>query len=204
MKNLRTLFILLALLLLSSPLTASRITYAEEWYKLYHTQLHRYPADELNNLIFLERALEAKFNNALYALAPIQNEQEWRYYQLLFKLHVHLQIVRTYMTLAMKYDREKVYFYNAPWRDANLRSLLIAEEYYNRALFFWQAAQPWVAELNAPAFRWMHISALSNWKNDLSKINNGDLDFEKIIARHLNTLQEHRTFFESLEIAPTP
>ncbi len=197
------LLTLLTILFIGSPLTASRITYAEEWYKLYHTHLHRYPADELDNLIFLERALEAPFSNALYALAPIQNENEWAYYQRLFKLHVNLQIVRTYMTLAMKYDREKVYFYNAPWRDANLRSLLIAEEYYNRALFFWAATQPWIEELNSPSFRWIHIPALNNWKQELTKINNGDLDFEKIIARHLNTLQEHRAFFESLEITPS-
>jgi hypothetical protein len=197
------LLILLAFLVMGNPLMASRITYAEEWYKLYHMHLHRYPADELDNLIYLERALDAHFSNALYALAPIQNEKEWEYYQLLFKLHVNLQIVRTYMAIAMKYDREKVYFYNAPWRDANLRSLLIAEEYYQRALFFWQATKPWIEQLNTPAFRWMHIPALNNWQQELTKINNGDLDFEKIINRHLNTLQEHRSFFESLEITPS-
>ncbi|WDI35968.1 hypothetical protein PVA45_02635 [Entomospira entomophila] len=192
----RIISILATTLLLCSPLTLSansRITYAEEWYNLYHLHLHRYPEDEFENLIYLERALQADFSNPRYALAVIETADEWQLYRYLFKMHVNLQLVRTYMALADKYDRKHVYFYNQPWKDQNLRSLDIAEKYYQRAYFFWDETLKWVEAINnEKGLRWIHLGDINQWHNELTFIREGKLDFQKILDRHIKRLESNR------------
>jgi hypothetical protein len=178
---------------------STRITYAEEWYNLYHLHLNRYAEDEFDNLVYLERALTADFSNPLYALAKINTADEWQLYRYLFKLHVNLQIVRTYMAMADKYDHKHVYFYNAPWRDVNLRSLDIAEKYYQRALYFWHEALQWVDLIDNPTFRWMYLAEIGAWHNELKLIKENKLDFEKILQRHLTKLESNRQKFLAMD-----
>lgn len=198
-KAVKRLFCLVtALFVLDAPLAAYRITYAEEWYNLYHQHLYMYPEELADNLMYLEEALKANFSNPLYALAKINDETEWERYRYLFKLHVHLQIIRTYIQLAVKYDKQKAYFYNAPWKEQNLRSLDIAEKYYNRALFFWESSKEWVSKANNRHLRWVYFSETAQWHEELRRINEGELDFEKIIGRHLRNLAATRTAFNSM------
>ncbi|NIZ47086.1 hypothetical protein PVA44_02550 [Entomospira nematocerorum] len=199
----RTIAILISSFFLFSTqglLANSRITYAEEWYNLYHLHLHRYPEEEFANLIYLERALQADFSNPRYALAIIETADEWQLYRYLFKMHVNLQLVRTYMALASKYDRQHVYFYNQPWKEQNLRSLDIAEKYYQRAYFFWDEALNWVEVIHSEkGLRWIHLGDINHWHNEFTYIQEGKLDFQKILNRHMKRLESNRQKFLEMD-----
>ena len=53
------------------PANAYFVTYKEQYYRLYHLHLIQYPDDTMENIYWLEKALEADFCNPLYALALI-------------------------------------------------------------------------------------------------------------------------------------
>ncbi|MGL4524552.1 MAG: hypothetical protein ACRCVN_03400 [Spirochaetia bacterium] len=196
----RRLLIIFSFLIISHhSVWAYKIQYAEQWYKLFHQHLYRMPEDEAENLAYLEESLKAPFANPLYALARINDKQEWEFYRYLFKLHVNLQIVRTYRQIGMKYDREFVYFFNAPFKRQNLESLEIAEKYYQRALYFWNEALPWVEKANDKRFRWMYLPEIANWRNELRQINESQLDFEKILGQDLSRLEKNRAQFEAMD-----
>jgi hypothetical protein len=197
MNKLIFLFIFSAFSL--SSLHAYKIIYAEQWYKLYHQHLYRYPEDEWQNLVFLEEALKAPFANPLYALAKIENELQWERYRYLFKLHSNLQIVRTYIQLAVKYDKKNAYFFNAPWREQNLQSLDIAQKYYERALYFWQEALVWAEQAGDARFRWIDLPEINFWQDELRAINDKSLDFSLIINKHLEKLEATRAAFEAMD-----
>ncbi|MCL2520349.1 MAG: hypothetical protein FWE37_05035 [Spirochaetaceae bacterium] len=192
------LTLLFLLFLVPQTGEARLIVTAEQWYRLYHQHLHRIPENEWENLVYLENALNAPFANPLNALTRITSETEWQRYQYLFRMHVNLQIVRTYIAIATKYDRQRVYFFNAPWRRQNLESLEMAEAFYGRALFFWQQALPYIELLNRPEFRWIEQPEIRFWQDELSQIRRGALNFELIINNHLERVALHRDFFENL------
>ena len=161
--------------------------------------MDRMPDDELENLVYLEEALKAPFANPLYALAHIQNKTDWEYYRYLFKMHVNLQIVRTYRQMGVKYDRRFVYFFNAPWKEQNLESLEIAEKFYRRAIYFWHQALQWVEKANDKRFRWIELNEVAFWKNELRQINEKEVDFEKILNKDLEKLEANRKLFEAMD-----
>lgn len=179
--------------------TNTHIIYAEEWYRLYHQHLHRYPENEHQNLIYLENALLANFSNPLFALSRINTAAEWQVYRYLFKMHVNLQIIRTYMALADKYDRQHVYFYNAPWRKQNLESLNIAEQFYKRSYYFWNEALKWVDLLNDSSLKWIHLTDISYWHDELILIKEEKLNFEKILNKKIEHLNTNRQKFLNMD-----
>ncbi|NIZ18406.1 hypothetical protein [Entomospira culicis] len=176
----------------------TRIVYTEQWYRLYHQHLLRSPSDEFENLVYLEHALNAEFSHPLYALAKIESADQWQLYRYLFKMHLNLQMVRTYMALADKYDRRNVPFYSAPWKEQSLKNLDIAENYYQRARYFWDEALIWIEQMDNPDFRWIYIPEISNWHNERTLIRENKLDFAKILDRHLAKLQENREKLHAL------
>lgn len=186
-------------ILLDIPTSAYKIYYAEQWYKLFHQHMDRMPDDELENLLYLEEALKAPFANPLYALARIQNKTDWEYYRYLFKMHVNLQIVRTYRQIGVKYDRKAVYFFNAPFKRQNLESLEIAEKYYQSALYFWDQALEWVEKANDRRFRWINLEEIAFWQNELRQINEQEVDFRKILHQDLQKLAANRSIFEAMD-----
>ena len=105
--------------------SAYRVLYAEQYYKLYHLHFYQYPDDTMENIFYLERALQADFANPLYALARVDTRDQWAQYRTLFKMHVNLKLVELYLALGVKYDKQVAYFYNAPWREQNLVLLLL-------------------------------------------------------------------------------
>ena len=52
-------------------LPAYFVTYKEQYYKLYHIHYQQYPDDTLENIYWLEKAINADFCNPLYALGKI-------------------------------------------------------------------------------------------------------------------------------------
>ena len=117
MVYINRLFLVTCLITIPSiRVSAVRIQYAEQFYKLGHKSLHRYPQDSAENIWYLSMALRAPFANPLNALAVIENETEWEKYRNLFVMHVYLRITNEYLEMAAKYDKFKAYFYNYPWK----------------------------------------------------------------------------------------
>ena len=200
MKLLRRLIILFLFLLLSTGnLSAWKVQYAEQFYKLYHQHLYRYPEDGAENLWYLSMALRSPFANPLNALAEIENEKEWEKYRNLFSMHMYLRIIDEYLAMAAKYDKFNAYFFNYPWKSANLDSLRTAEKYYELALESWELARSYGEVAREPRFRWIDLDDIRYWEDEAFRIENGDLDYRDIIEAHLSRLERVRDEFESMD-----
>lgn len=193
----KRLFLLGLLALTSvSPASAYKILYAEQWYKLVHDHLHQDPDNTLENIYYLERALRADFANPLNALTVIRDEKEWARYRALFRMHVNLLLVRQTLTLGSNFDKQHAYFYNYPWKAANLDSLDKAEKIYQTAFGYWKDAQLWAAEAaNKPPI-W--FESLQYWIDEQNRIETKDLDYTRIIQKQLDRLASVRAQFQAM------
>lgn len=200
MTQLRRIVALLTLLMLPvANLPAWKIEYAEQFYKLYHQHMYRYPEESAENLWYLSMALKSPFANPLNALAKIENELEWEKYRNLFSMHVYLRIVSEYLNLAAKYDKFNAHFHNYPWKSANLDSLKSAEAYYKLALESWEMARLYGETARERRFRWIHLDEIQFWEDEAFRIENEELDYGDIIAVHLARLERVRSGFASMD-----
>jgi len=192
----RLLVLVLFVLASASPVQAYKILYAEQWYKMVHRHLSETPDDALENIYYLERALRADFANPLNALVPIRDEKEWARYRALFRMHVNLLLVQQTLTLATSFDKQQAYFYNYPWKAANLDSLSKAETIYQKAFGYWKDAQTFAAEAaNSPPI-W--FESLQFWIDEQNRIETKDLDYTRIIQKQLDRVAEVRAKFQAM------
>lgn len=199
MKPRRIFIIFVFLFVSSASLHAWKIQYAEQFYELYHQQLYRYPEDSAENVWYLSMALRAPFANPLNAVAEIENEKEWEKYRNLFVMHMYLRIVDEYLAMAAKYDKFNAYFFNYPWKSANIDSMRTAEQYYELALESWGLAQSYSEVAREPRFRWINLEEIQYWEDEAFRIETGDLDYRDIIEAHLSRLERVRDEFESMD-----
>lgn len=199
MKSRRLTIFLILLLLTSTSLHAWKIQYAEQFYELYHQQLYRYPEDSAENVWYLSMALRAPFANPLNAVAQIENEKEWEKYRNLFVMHMYLRIVDEYLAMAAKYDKFNAYFFNYPWKSANIDSMRTAEQYYELALESWELAQSYSEVARETRFRWINLEEIQYWEDEAYRIETGDLDYRDIIEAHLSRLDRVRDEFKSMD-----
>jgi hypothetical protein len=190
----------LALALLPSlSLNAYLVQYKEQYYRLFHLHYIQYPDDSMENIHWLEKALQADFANPLYALALIEDEAQWEKYRYLFMMHVNLKLIEQYLLLGNKWNKRNAYFYNAPWRDQNLESLETAETCYRTALYYWKDAQEWAAKAQDHRFRYMNLRQVQFWEDEAGRIEDQSLDYEKTITRELALLQAVRERFLAMD-----
>lgn len=173
-----------------------KIMYKEEYYKLYHEQLHHYPDDTMEVMFYLEQALTADFANPLNALAKINNPTDWERYRNLFMMHVDLALVHLSLTLASKYDKRVAYFYNAPWKEQNIDSLNTAEIIYKSALGYWTDAKKWSDQ--AWTLRDVHLDQIQDWEDENMRIETGDLDYARIVQIQLDRVARVRAEFQAM------
>ncbi len=198
-NNNRLFSVMLLVTIPVTMLSAIKTQYAEQFYKLSHTSLYRYPEDSAENIWYLSMALRAPFANPLNALAVIENETEWEKYRNLFVMHVYLRITDEYLAMAAKYDKFKAYFYNYPWKSVNLDSLRTAEKFYELAMETWFLAEEYALAARDNRFKWIHLEEIQNWEDQAFRIENRDLDYEDIIDAHLTRLNQVRNEFESMD-----
>jgi len=192
----RLLVLGLLALVAAVPVSAYKIVYAEQWYKLVHRHMSESPDDALENIYYLERSLRADFANPLNALTPIKDEKEWARYRALFRMHVNLLLVQQTLTLGSSFDKQQAYFYNYPWKAANLDSLSKAEKIYQTAFGYWKDAQTYSAEAaNKPPI-W--FENLQFWVDEQNRIETGDLDYTRIIQKQLDRVAEVRAKFQAM------
>ena len=194
-------FLLPVLLLCILPpvgVAAWKIQYAEQFYKLYHQQFSRYPDQSAENIWYLSMALRSPFANPLNALAHIEDKKEWEKYRNLFVMHVYLRITDEYLALADKYDKHKAYFYNFPWKYANIDSLRTARKYYKLALGSWVMAEQYGLAARDEQFRWIILEEIQYWEDEAYRIESMELDYKGIIEAHLDRLSEVQDEFEAM------
>ncbi|MDR0556571.1 MAG: hypothetical protein LBG43_01675 [Treponema sp.] len=201
MKKRRRVFIVVGIFLFSagiSPLSAYYVEYKEQYYRLYHLHYIQYPDDTMENIHWLEMALKADFANPLYAIALIENEIQYEKYRYLFMMHLNLKMIEQYLFLGNKWNKRYAYFYNAPFKEQNLKSLETAETCYRAALVYWKDAKEWAEKARARKFRFIMLERVLFWQDEAGRIERKELDYEKIINRELASIQRVREEFEKM------
>lgn len=183
----------------AARLPAYFVKYKEQYYKLYHIHYQQYPDEIIENIYWLEKAINADFCNPLYALGKITNKTDWEKYRYLFMMHLNIKMTEQHLRLGMKYDKQTAYFYNAPWKEQNIESLTIAEEYYKTALFYWKEATVWAEKANVRKFQFLFLTDLQYWEDERVRIAQKKLDYERTITRELDRLEKVRAEFMQME-----
>ncbi|MDR2072397.1 MAG: hypothetical protein LBP60_03065 [Spirochaetaceae bacterium] len=194
------LFFIIPALGLPPALHAYLVMYKEQYYRLFHVHYNQYPDDTMENIYWLELALKAGFANPLYAVARIETEEQYEKYQYLFMMHLNLKMIEQYLYLANKYNKRHAYFYNAPWKEENLKSLDIAESCFRTARYYWTGARAWAERARESRFRWMKLPNVEFWEDEAYRIVDQEtLDYGKTIDRELAMLQSVREQFLAME-----
>lgn len=179
--------------------SAYRVTYKEEWYRLYHIHYQQYPDDIVENIYWLEKAAGADFCNPLYTGANIQTEKEWEKYRYLFQMHINLKLIEQHIRLGSKYDKKNIYFYDAPWKDEYLRNLELALGNYKAGYYYWQEAKVWYEKADTSQFNFLYITAKQNWEDERERIRTGELDYGKMLEREIARVEKNIEELKSFE-----
>ena len=176
---------LIFIILITAPLSAQarRLYYAEEFY-LYVMNLYQVNASLERNIRFMQWALKAPFDNPVRSLALIETENDFKRYKTLFKLHVNLLIIDSYLQLARRFDKEHIYFFNLWYAEELQESFTIARYYYETALVYWDE----VKRFTELASEFPGSISIDHWEDDLWLIQEGELDYKTIINEHLYKL----------------
>lgn len=197
----RSLVLITTLLVLFAgsvrPVAAYRLLYREQLYELYHRHFTSSPERIAENVYWLEQALRSDFANPLNALAEVSTDREWEWYRGLFTMHINLELVDLYLRWGAQYMKFEAYFYNAPWQRQNLESLDRAEQFFRYAQRYWEAAQRWSQEI--AGIRFVHLEEIQYWEDEHHRIRTGELDYARIIDRHLDRVAEVRAAFAAMD-----
>ena len=195
----KRILISLIFISISTGLFSHDIKYLEGFYNLYVENFYQYPKDVNRNIYYLKAALGVPFSNPLYALAKIENKIQWEKYRYLMYTHINLKLVDSYLQLAKGLDKQKAYFYNAPWKEYNIKSLNEAEWYYLEAKKHWVDAVEWSSLASDEKFMFLYIEDIISFEDESHMIQTGELDYNAIIDKHLKRLNEVRTEFEEMD-----
>lgn len=184
MKKLILWLLIAGIFILPTQVQARRLYYAEEFY-LYVLNLHHTNPNLERNIRFMQWALEAPFDNQVRSLALIETESDFKRYKELFRMHVNLLIIDSYLQLAWRFDKEHVYFFNLWYAEELKESFTIARYFYEVALNYWDEVQRHAANTDETSGR----INLDHWENELYLIQTGELDYAEIIDGHLHRLE---------------
>ena len=193
MKKFKFLFIF-TIIFLFFPLqkaNAYMVKYKEDFYKLYHVHYQQYPDDCMENIYWLEKAVQADFCNPQFVDFKITNEKEWEKYRYLFQMHLNLKLIEQHLRLGRIYDKKCIYFYDAPWKDEYLRNMEKALSCYKAGLYYWQETKVWYEKADAPSFNWLFITDKQNWEDERERIKTGELNYEKMLNREIERLEKN-------------
>lgn len=201
MKKINFIFALLAVLSLLCPPAASAymVKYKEDYYKLFHVHYQQYPDDVIENIYWLEKAVQADFCNPLYTGVKIEDEKDWEKYRYLFMMHINLKLIEQHMRLGRTYDKQVAHFYDAPWKDVYIENLEKAKSCYTAGLFYWKEAKLWAEKANTGSFKFLFITDRQAWEDERERISTGKLDYEKILSREIARVQNVIDAFSKME-----
>jgi|SRR6056297_976702 len=162
--------------------------YLEDYYQLYGMKQY-YNVNSLRmNISRMKAALDSKFRHPSQALTRVETSQEYYKYRNLMYMHINLLIMRNYMRLASRYDKQKIYFYNMDYAKEISESLDIAESLYREAIPYWN-----IAKKHANTASTVKITTdLGKMESERYSIIHGELNFENIIDDHLTRLNKKK------------
>lgn len=192
MKNslLKTLCILIFLTFGIIQANAYVVKYKEDYYKLYHIHYTQASDDCMENIYWLEKAVNADFANPLYAYTKIENEDQWEKYRYIFQMHLNLRLIEQHLRLGRIYDKKVAYFYDAPFKDEYLRNLEKTLSCYQACYYYWTEAQIWAEKASTTKFNFLYITNLQNWEDERERIVSGKLDYKKTLDREIERVQK--------------
>ena len=197
-KIFRAIFAAIALIFTVSPAFSYMVKYKEDYYKLFHVHYQQYPDDVMENIYWLEKAVQADFCNPLYAGVKIDNEDDWEKYRYLFMMHINLKLIEQHLRLGRTYDKKTAKFYDAPWKDFYIENLKKAKSCYEAGLYYWQEAKLWAEKANVGKFKFLFLTDIQNWEDERERVGNGNLDYDKILNREISRVQAVIDDFEKM------
>lgn len=178
----------------NAKVNADPIIYAEQYYLLYAKSNNFQTVNIEQNIFYLQRALMAPFAPVVQALCKINTQEEYIRYKYLFKMHCNFLIMRSYIQLASRFDKEDIYFYNYLYKEMIIESLKVAKYYYELALIYWDLTKK--EAINATEFQKYKID-LPQWEDEHVKIINGIYKYDEIIYSRLENLLKNIGFLEN-------
>lgn len=166
------------------------VKFKEDYYNLYHIHYQQLPDDCLENIYWLEQAVNADFANPQYAVAKIENEDQWEKYRCLFQMHLNLKLIEQHLRLGRIYDKQVAYFYDAPWKKEYLDDLDKTMQCYKACYYYWQEAQLWAEKASVTKFNFLYITQLQNWEDERERITTGELNYKNILDRETTRVQK--------------
>lgn len=166
------------------------VKYKEDYYKLYHIHYAQASDDCIENIYWLEKAVNADFANPLYAYTKIEDEAQWEKYRYIFQMHLNLKLIEQHLRLGRIYDKKVAYFYDAPFKDEYIRNLEKTLSCYQACYYYWTEAQIWAEKASTTKFNFLYITNLQNWEDERERIVSGKLDYKKTLDREIQRVQK--------------
>ncbi len=184
MKKFLIVFVLI-LFTLPVQVQARKLYYAEEFY-LYALNLYHTNPNLERNIRFMQWALKAPFDNQVRSLALIENEYDFRRYKALFRMHVNLLIIDSYLKLATRFDKQHVYYFNLWYAEELKESFTIARYIYQISFNYWEEAKKHAESAEDMPGR----INIDFWEDEQHLIQTGELDYGLIIDEHMQKLEK--------------
>ncbi|MFH0975983.1 MAG: hypothetical protein V1874_09395 [Spirochaetota bacterium] len=162
--------------------------YLEDFYQLYGMKQHYNENSLRKNIDRLKTALACKFRHPSEALVKIDSEAEYLKYRRLMFMHLNILIMRNYMSIASRYDKQSIKFYNSPFAKEINESFDIAEKLYKEAIPYWENAKRYAMDASDIKI----TTDLGFIESERFSIARGDLSYGKIIDDHLKRLSQKR------------
>ncbi len=171
--------------------------YLEDYYLLYGMKQYYNENSLRKNIERLKIALQCKFRHPSQALVKLESDQEYFKYRNLMFMHINMLIMRNYLSIASRYDKRKIDFYNWDYAKEINESFVIAEHYYNEAHPYWQKAVEYANKASSVKI----TTDLGFIETERKKIITGEIDFGKIISGYISGLQTKKQKLAELAAA---
>jgi hypothetical protein len=159
--------------------------YVEDFYELYGMKQYYNENSLRKNIDRLKIAMECKFRHPSEALVQVDTEEEYYKYRNLMFMHINMLIMRNYLKIAARYDKHRIYFYNADFADDIKKSLDIADGLYRQAVPYWNRAREHARKASSVRV----TTRLAAMESERYAIIKNELDYDRIIGNHIDRLK---------------
>ncbi len=159
--------------------------FLEDFYRLSGLPHHYNVAETKLAIYWLVQGMTHRFRHPREALCKIETETQYHKYRLLMFMHLNLRVMRMFLRLGSLYDKRHLYFHDLDMADDLEVSFLVARTYYKEARKYWEQARKYSAEAGEYRFD----LDLPTIESERFLINNGKLDYDRIIYLHLQRVE---------------
>ncbi|MBN1496545.1 MAG: hypothetical protein JXA07_07240 [Spirochaetes bacterium] len=171
--------------------------YLEDYYELYGLKLYYNENTLRKNIERLKTALQCKFRHPSMALVRVESDSEYFKYRNLMYMHINMLIMRGYLSIASRYDKQKILFYNWDYAKEINESLDIADRYYAEALPYWDSVMKYARVASQVKI----TTDLGFIETERKRIITGDIDFGRIITGYRSGIRDKKQKLNDLKAA---